>query len=182
MAKHEGYELSRPTEFYDRYGPYVLGMLKILKHCLAVAAVVAPAVALAENCVKDVMNGVKSISESTMQAVDMSIDFLEQQLGDGGASDGRPGNGSDGQDTDDIFENLAALEGAELRRLDTFLWNNDQDKILGNLYRITSDQGHVKWVCFQHYKETYRDTATTPFVESVKPLADIMAPFPQDHH
>ncbi|KAF9321562.1 hypothetical protein BGZ91_004509, partial [Linnemannia elongata] len=28
LAKHEGYELSRPTEFFDRYGPYVLGMLR----------------------------------------------------------------------------------------------------------------------------------------------------------
>ncbi|KAF8923674.1 hypothetical protein BGZ47_004574, partial [Haplosporangium gracile] len=37
LAKHEGYELSRPKEFFDRYGPYVLVMLKILKHCLAVA-------------------------------------------------------------------------------------------------------------------------------------------------
>ncbi|KAG0039089.1 hypothetical protein BGZ89_007955, partial [Linnemannia elongata] len=32
LANHEGYELSRPTEFFDRYGPYVLGMLRILKH------------------------------------------------------------------------------------------------------------------------------------------------------
>ncbi|KAG0377470.1 hypothetical protein BGX24_006070, partial [Mortierella sp. AD032] len=80
LAKHEGYELSRPTEFFDRYGPYVLGMLRILKHCLAVATVVAPAVALSDNSVKDIMDGVKPISESTMKAVDMTIDFLENKL------------------------------------------------------------------------------------------------------
>lgn len=38
-----------------------------------------------------------------------------------------------------MFENLAALEGADLRRLDTFLRNNDKDKVLGNLYRITTE-------------------------------------------
>ncbi|KAH7059832.1 hypothetical protein BKA57DRAFT_498847 [Linnemannia elongata] len=65
-------------------------------------------------------------------------------------------------------EGLAALEGAVLRRLGTFLRNNDQDKILGNLCRSTTKQGHVKWVCFQHYKETYRETALVSFVQFVE--------------
>ncbi|OAQ36798.1 hypothetical protein K457DRAFT_12450 [Linnemannia elongata AG-77] len=31
LTRHEGYELLRPTEFFDQYGPYVLGMLRILR-------------------------------------------------------------------------------------------------------------------------------------------------------
>jgi hypothetical protein len=142
-------------------------MLKILKHCLAVATVTTSVVALVDNSIKDVMDGVKSISESTMKVVDMLIDFLGQQLGDGELDD-LPGNGSDGQDTDDMFENLAALEGADLRRLDTFLRSNDQDKILGDLYRTTTEERHVKWVCFEHYQEKYRATALALFVQSVE--------------
>ncbi|OAQ36768.1 hypothetical protein K457DRAFT_12422 [Linnemannia elongata AG-77] len=109
-----------------------------------------------------------SISESTMQAVDLSINFLEQQVDDNVVPDDFKGTRSDEQDTDDMFESLAALEGAVLRRLGTFLRNNDQDKILGNLCRITTEQGHVKWVCFQHYKETYRETVLVSFVQSVE--------------
>ncbi|KAK5828942.1 hypothetical protein F5H01DRAFT_408423 [Linnemannia elongata] len=168
LAKHEGYELSRPTEFFDRYGLYVLGMLRILKHCLAVATVTAPAVALVDNGIKDVMDGVKSISESTMKAVDMSINFLEQELDECSVSDALAGTKSDEKDADDIFKSLAALEGADLRRLDTFLRNNDQDKILGNLYRTTTEEGHVKWVCFEHYQEKYRATALVSFVQAVE--------------
>ncbi|OAQ36831.1 hypothetical protein K457DRAFT_131966 [Linnemannia elongata AG-77] len=168
LAKHEGYELSRPTEFFDQYGPYVLGMLKILKHCLAVAAVAAPVAALADSGLKDVMDGVKSMSESTMQAVDMSINILETKLGDADANDNLATTESNGQEDNIMFENLAALEGADLRRLDTFLRNNDKDKILGNLYRITTEQGHVKWVCFEHYQEKYRATALASFVQSVE--------------
>lgn len=103
-----------------------------------------------------------------MQAVDLSISFLEQQVDGNGVSDDFMRTRSDEQDTDDMFESFAALEGADLRRLGTFLRNNDQDKILGNLYRITTEQGHVKWVCFQHYKETYRETALVSFVQSVE--------------
>ncbi|KAF9339535.1 hypothetical protein BGZ91_005619 [Linnemannia elongata] len=168
LAKHEGYELSRPTEFFDQYGPYVLGMLKVLKHCLAVAAVAAPVAALADSGLKDVMDGVKSMSESTMQAVDMSINILETKLGDAEATGNLATTESNGQEDNIMFENLAALEGADLRRLDTFLRNNDKDKILGNLYRITTEQGHVKWVCFEHYQEKYRATALASFVQSVE--------------
>lgn len=67
-----------------------------------------------------------------------------------------------------MIKDLLALEGADLRRPDTFLRNNDQDKILGNLYRITTDLGHVKWVCFENYKETYRQTGLSSFVQSVE--------------
>ncbi|KAF9293294.1 hypothetical protein BGZ88_005547 [Linnemannia elongata] len=152
LAEHEGYELSRFTEFFDQYGHYILGMLRILKHCLTVAAMAAPVAALADSGLKDVIDGVKSISESTMQAVDMSINTLETKLGDADVGDNLATIASDGHDNT-MFENLAALEGADLRRLDTFLRNKDQDKILGNLYRITTEQGHVKWVCFEQYEE-----------------------------
>ncbi|KAG0377508.1 hypothetical protein BGX24_005979 [Mortierella sp. AD032] len=163
LAKHEGYELTRPTDFFDQYGPYVLGTLRILKHCLVVAAVVSPAIAMGDNSVKDLMDGVKSLSELTMAAVDMSIAFLQKKL-DGDAVEGAAsGVGTDEQeDEDDMFKGLAALEGAGLRRLGTFLRNKDADKVLGNLYRITTKTGHVKWICFDHYRQVYRET-TMPF-------------------
>ncbi|KAK5828999.1 hypothetical protein F5H01DRAFT_374400 [Linnemannia elongata] len=167
LANHEGYELSRPTEFFDHYGPYVLGMLRILKHCLAVAAVAAPAVALAESGVKDAMDGVKSISERTILAVDMSIDFLEQKLDKNAAGEGISETKAASPE-EDMFSGLAALEGADLRRLDTFLRKKDADKILGNLYRITTEAGHVKWVCLHHYRQVYRETAMASFLQCVE--------------
>ncbi|KAF9332645.1 hypothetical protein BGZ91_011622, partial [Linnemannia elongata] len=129
LANHEGYEISRPTDFFDRYGPYVLGMLKILKHCLTVASMVAPA---AQGSLDDVVQGVESLARNTLEAVDM--------------------------------------------RLDTFLRNNDQDKILGNLYRITTDAGHVKWVCLEHYREAYRETAMRAFLQIVETNAGVYDP------
>ncbi|KAK3845724.1 MAG: hypothetical protein J3R72DRAFT_520890 [Linnemannia gamsii] len=168
LAKHDGYEISRPTEFFHRYGPYILGMLRILKHCLTMATMVAPAVALADKAVKDVMDGVKSISESTMKAVDMSIEFLEQKLSGDAVVDGDTRVDGCEQENEDKFGGLAALEGADVRRLDSFLRNKDADKILGNLYRITTDTGHVKWVCLDHYRQVYRETAMSSFLQCVE--------------
>jgi hypothetical protein len=132
LTNHPGYELSRPNEFFDRYGPFVLGMLRILKHCLTVTTMVAPAVALAESGVKDVMDGVKAISERTLQAVDTSIGFLESRVNGGKLVEDVSQDGEfEGQEDDDLLQDLAALEGADLRRLESFLRNNDTDKVLG---------------------------------------------------
>ncbi|KAF9536580.1 hypothetical protein EC957_010421 [Mortierella hygrophila] len=167
LAKHEGYLLSRPTEFFDQYGPYVLGMLRILKHCLAVAAVVAPVVSQADSDLKDIADVVVSVSESAMEAVDLSINFLEQNLGGNAVADVMAGSATNTQ-KDDTFSGLVALEGADLRRLNSFLRTRDADKILGNLYRITTETGHVKWVCFDHYRQVYRETAMSSFLQCVE--------------
>ncbi|KAG0270734.1 hypothetical protein BGZ95_001588, partial [Linnemannia exigua] len=166
LAKHEGYELSRPTEFFDRYGPYILGMLKILRHCLTAAAVVAPALLLTQNGVDEIVESVESLSVRTLAAVDISISFLEDKLDGDGTGDGAAEGKAD--EDEDMFKDLAALEGADLRRLDSFLRNKDADKVLGNLYRITTETGHVKWVCLDHYRQVYRETTMASFLQSIE--------------
>ncbi|KAG0217437.1 hypothetical protein BGX33_010622 [Mortierella sp. NVP41] len=157
LAKHEGYELSRPKEFFDNYGPYVLGMLRVLKHCLTVAAVVSPVVGLAHEGVKGITEGVKTISECTIKAIDLSINFLELKLDDTMAPD-----------------NLAA-GGNHAEEDDVYLLTQ-QDKVLGDLYRITTETGHVKWVCFEHYKETYRQTTLDSFAQSIETAGGVFDP------
>ncbi|ORZ19271.1 hypothetical protein BCR41DRAFT_421442 [Lobosporangium transversale] len=65
------------------------------------------------------------------------------------------------------IDDYEALEGADLRRLGTFLRINDEDRKLGNLYRITTETGHVKWVCFEHYRSTYREKEQKAFENAV---------------
>ncbi|KAF9282420.1 hypothetical protein BGZ68_005980 [Mortierella alpina] len=43
LAKHEGYLVARPSEFFEQYGDYVLTILKMLKYGVTVAGVVIPA-------------------------------------------------------------------------------------------------------------------------------------------
>ncbi|KAF9305220.1 hypothetical protein BGZ74_010999 [Mortierella antarctica] len=155
LALHEGYELSRLTVFFERYGPYLLGMLQILKVCLLAAATVMPPV-----------RTVCSKAENTVRAVEYSIQFLEAKLN----MTGRDAKSTTSTAAIDGggFKNLQALEGADLRKLDTFLKNKDNDKILGNLYRITTKEGHVKWVCLNHYRSSYREAAMKVFLQVVE--------------
>ncbi|KAF9353543.1 hypothetical protein BGX26_008690 [Mortierella sp. AD094] len=98
----------------------------------------------------------------------MSIYFLEKELSSDDISDTAGTNGFAGINGDDyVFRNLSALEGADLRRLETFLRDKDKDKILGNLYRTTTPQGHVKWVCLEHFRTSYRENDMKSFLQMV---------------
>jgi hypothetical protein len=61
------------------------------------------------------------------------------------------------------MEKKEALEGADLRKLETFLKVKDGNKVLGNLYRTVTDEGHVKWVCIDHYRMNYQENSAAEF-------------------
>ncbi|KAF8985225.1 hypothetical protein BGZ52_011248 [Haplosporangium bisporale] len=173
LANHEGYEISRPSDFMDRYGPYVLGMLQVLRTCLTAAALVSPAVAhlpLMDGLDKVASNVCRSV-EDTVKAVEFSICFLETKLAtdlDSNSTGGPQSSSSFASLDSTSFRDLKALEGSDLRRLGSFLRNKDEDKVLGNLYRITTPEGHVKWVCLEHYRASYREASMRAFLQVVE--------------
>ncbi|KAG0245976.1 hypothetical protein BG011_002610, partial [Mortierella polycephala] len=60
-----------------------------------------------------------------------------------------------------------ALEGADLRQLSSYLSKADEARTLGNLYRTVTEEGHVKWVCFDHYRDGYMDSIQQRFADIV---------------
>ncbi|KAF9364596.1 hypothetical protein BGX34_001010 [Mortierella sp. NVP85] len=51
-------------------------------------------------------------------------------------------------------DKLETLEGVDLRQLESKLKVKNQGRVLGNLYRIVNHEGHAKWVCLDHYRES----------------------------
>ncbi|KAF9117361.1 hypothetical protein BGW39_002257 [Mortierella sp. 14UC] len=169
LHNHKGYSFSRPNEFLERFGPYVLGMLKVLSYCLRAATIAAPATGLIKEAVQDAMQGIEAIAKNTLEnIVSGSISFLKQKLDDGGITASSSSSSPDGFDLDDPFQSVVGLEGADLRRLRTFLRYNDGDETLGNLYRTTTIEGHVKWVCLRHHRQSYRDATMLPFLKMLR--------------
>ncbi|KAF9334630.1 hypothetical protein BG006_001813 [Podila minutissima] len=178
LANHEGYEISRPSDFLDRYGPYVLEMLQVLRACLAAAALVSPAVGHLPvmDGLDKVASNIRSSVEDTVKAVEFSIMFLENKLTNDLGSNttttttttGTPQSSFFSSLDSNSFQDLKALEGSDLRRLGSFVPNKDEDKVLGNLYRITTPEGHVKWVCLEHYRSSYREATMCAFLQVVE--------------
>ncbi|KAF9103623.1 hypothetical protein BGX29_003141, partial [Mortierella sp. GBA35] len=156
IARHEGYDIDRPTEFFDKYGPYILTLLQMLKYGVAIVGVVVPPLGQLKivDSLEGVHKGVKHILEDLGPRVDSSIAYIEGLTGvQSQLSSTDPNSTSVDSAT---LGGLEALEGADLRQLDSYLRTNDNGRVLGNLYRIVTSEGHVKWVCLDHYRENYR--------------------------
>ncbi|KAG0214200.1 hypothetical protein BGX31_001123, partial [Mortierella sp. GBA43] len=144
LAKHEGYEIARPSEFFEQYGSYVLTILRMLKFGISVAGVVVPAIPdlFLSDAIDQVTKDLDALKGSIGSGIDQAINYIEK--------------GSYDFETTDPMGNNEELEGVDLRKLDTFLKNKDENKVLGNLYRTVTGEGHVKWVCIDHYRENYQ--------------------------
>jgi hypothetical protein len=74
---------------------------------------------------------------------------------------------ADESETADEFsehmEKKEALKGTDLSKLYIFLKAKDENKVLGNLYRTVTDEGHVKWVCIDHYRMNYQENLAKEF-------------------
>ncbi|KAF9359774.1 hypothetical protein BGX34_008159 [Mortierella sp. NVP85] len=163
LAKHEGYDIARPKEFFQQYGTYVLTILRMLKFCISLAGVAVPAVSLLVR--DDVMfkasSSLKMLVGNIQSGMDQVMKYIEKSSDD---KDGVIDRSSEQMDANE------ALEGADLRQLESFLRIKDKNRVLGNLYRIVTGEGHVKWVCIDHYRENYHEKAAEEFCNTVKSL------------
>ncbi|KAF9328858.1 hypothetical protein BG006_008024 [Podila minutissima] len=168
LAKHEGYDVDRPTEFFEKYGSYVLIMMEMIRYGIVTAGVVVPA--LANSRLLDGFDGISDgvnlfTKDSFGPLVQESIEYVQRhRVPDYNQA---PFRNETTTSTDADLAGQVALEGADLRQLASFLRNKDEAKVLGNLYRIVTQEGHVKWVCLDHYRENYREESVQLFKETV---------------
>ncbi|KAF9353396.1 hypothetical protein BGX34_011588 [Mortierella sp. NVP85] len=166
LAKHEGYDITRPKEFFQQYGSYVLTILRMLKFGLSVAGVAIPTLSqlVRANALDQAAGALKSLTETIEPGVNQIIDCIEKNSVD----EGEPVVG-----LADQMDNNEALEGADLRQLETFLKNKDEKRVLGNLYRTVTAEGHVKWVCLDHYRHNYQEKSARMFRNTVETLQGV---------
>ncbi|KAF8938439.1 hypothetical protein BGZ58_000892 [Dissophora ornata] len=153
LPKHEGYDVDRPTEFFEKYGSYVLTMMQMLKYGFAAAGIVVPPLAHFK-----LSDGIEALQENLNLAhksigplVDGTISYIESQKGDDIDGLGVTADRAE-------LNNLEVMEGADLRQLESYLSIRDKGRVLGNLYRVVTTDGNVKWVCIDHYRENYRES------------------------
>ncbi|KAG0248331.1 hypothetical protein BGZ95_008108, partial [Linnemannia exigua] len=105
----------------------------------------------------------KSLDTISQSAVNQSIEYL-QSLSSEGDREQDPAK----VDKSNPFTRQEALEGADLRYLEAFIKSKDQHRTLGNLYRTITKNGHVKWVCIDHYRLAYKEHDQQAFTTAVE--------------
>ncbi|KAG0294944.1 hypothetical protein BGZ98_001571, partial [Dissophora globulifera] len=155
LAKHEGYVVRRPTEFFKKYGPFLMVMLEVIKQGMGIAGSVVP--------------GAPTLSSVTSRGIDYSLKYLEEirtQIRQLDSVDVDTDAQTLQQDLTRYLAGVKGLEGADLRQLGSHLASSDN--LLGNLYRMTTQDGHVKWVCRDHYRTGYQEEHTQKLRDVVK--------------
>ncbi|KAF9197366.1 hypothetical protein BGZ49_002222, partial [Haplosporangium sp. Z 27] len=170
FALHEGYIIKQPSKFFRQYGGYLKTMIAIAKNAAVVAGFVVPQVAhLANISIPDCFT-----NKGNWDTFKNRLDWMDQKLENFVASQQRLVKGS--QSTFKSQQSLDRLEGASLRELEGYLNKSDESKKLGNLYRVTTNEGNVKWVCLEHFDKNHnykQAQSVKRVVESVGGTFDI---------
>ncbi|KAF9926272.1 hypothetical protein FBU30_004132 [Linnemannia zychae] len=161
LAKHEGYTVREPTEFFKKFGPFLLLMLEMIKAGTNIASHVVPALATLKmieltDTIKLSVDVAREMINYSLNCIDNQlIKITESSLRD--SVNAEPYAVSTRRDLTDYLSNIEGLEVVELRQLGSFLKTSSGDNLLGNLYRMTTSDGHVKWVCRDHYRAGYHE-------------------------
>ncbi|ORZ27530.1 hypothetical protein BCR41DRAFT_367847 [Lobosporangium transversale] len=139
IARHDGYEVRDCTGFFRKYGKYMLILLHWLKLGMALPDSLAPDPSLID------------------AGIDYSIDYLQA------LSKKYPA-----LNKISTINDFEGLKKTELRQLGTSFRITDGNKDLGNLYRVTTETGYVKWVCHNHYRSMYKEKRQKAFEDVVK--------------
>ncbi|CAF3687163.1 unnamed protein product [Rotaria socialis] len=148
VAPHEGYSIKKGRDFVVKYAPYLRTTLQIVQVLLSVGGLVIPQLG---NAARVINNAVPSRfqdpkyckdMQQQLEMVDNLLNKVDNQRNHAGASV-----------TDKQKSEGTPLQGAELREIQTYLELVDDKRSLGNLYRIVTDDGYVRWVCLQHYDD-----------------------------
>ncbi|KAG0041713.1 hypothetical protein BGZ83_001406, partial [Gryganskiella cystojenkinii] len=171
LAKHGGYLIREPTKFFEKYGPFLLLMLELIKFGTSIAGHVVPT--LASLKVVELADSVTQTVESVTAKIDYSLQCIDKQLDKvqgtsaGDFADTESSTIMTQQDLANYLSDIEGLEGVELRQLGSFLKTSKDENLLGNLYRMTTSDGHVKWVCLDHYRAGYQEAHTQKLREVV---------------
>ncbi|KAF8927806.1 hypothetical protein BGZ58_010111 [Dissophora ornata] len=173
LANHEGYVVNKPTEFFKKYGPFLMVMLEIIKLGTGIAGHVVPALASLKvvDIVDSAQSTIDSVTSKVIQGVDYSLAYLDENRTLIQKSKGVIVEGNAMASQQDLASYLASVDGVEgvdLRQLGSYLTANSSDNLLGNLYRMTTKDGYVKWVCRDHYGASLQEEYTQKLRDVVK--------------
>ncbi|KAG0214300.1 hypothetical protein BGX28_002408 [Mortierella sp. GBA30] len=151
LAEHEGYDIEDPEKFFDAYGSYILTMMQMVKYGYEGSGVtVLPLASLDVGEAFQEAHKCLDLAEKTVGTlIDETIEHIRNRQG----SDADKSSSS-GTKTKPGASNLAHFANM----VSSYLSVVDKDRAFGNMFRIITPAGNVKWICSVHHQEYYPDS------------------------
>jgi hypothetical protein len=146
IAPHDGYSVKTPSAFIAAYGSYLRTTLNIARGLLSVGGFLIQQTGPVSTFM---VHTLPPFAKEPTNYEDMTdkLDVVEKMLNQTNNELVRV----DPSMRQNVVLPEIPLQGAKLRELEAFLDLIDDNHSLGNLYRTVTDDGHVRWVCLEHY-------------------------------
>ncbi|CAF0853694.1 unnamed protein product [Adineta steineri] len=154
VAPHSGYSIKKTKKFIIKYGPYLRTTLQIVQVLSKRGSFVIPQL---NNVSKAVGSGVDAIlsTPDRQKEMEQQLNLIQKLL-----------------DRVDNTLRGVPLQEADLREVETYLDVADNKRSLGNLYRTISDDGHVRWVCLEHYDDISFNNVTLRYIDQLEAMGE----------
>ncbi|KAF9963267.1 hypothetical protein BGZ65_004838 [Modicella reniformis] len=141
LTKHSGYDLVNPSEFFGKYGMYILIMMYMVKYGAKSGGHVVPLLLRLEpaseaDAGEEHLDFVK---KNISRLVNETIVYLEAAIGT-----------IDGDSDASAFQKLSTLELEELK---SYLQVKDGEGVSDDLSQTITQKGHCVWICNQHRRD-----------------------------
>ncbi|KAF9904828.1 hypothetical protein BX616_001163, partial [Lobosporangium transversale] len=170
LVRHEGYDIENPAEFFRHYGAHILSLLHMMKYGISVAGFTA--LPLSPQASIEPTSRTQQPSRKLEPLVNHAIEVLENLSANGYFS--IISNGPTKQQQKDGLDDSQVVD---LKELGAYLKGKEAHGRVGNLHRIITREGHVKWVCRDHYHDRYTASA----IKEIREILDVHSGEFDDH-
>ncbi|KAG0012654.1 hypothetical protein BGZ80_011601 [Entomortierella chlamydospora] len=125
LAMHEGYVIKKPTELFKKYRPLLTAMLKMAGNFVPVVSAID---AVTSKGIEYSLKCLETTETQSRMSEDIEVNLAQNNL-------------------TDFLTGVREVDGPDLRLLRSYLLETSSGDPLGNMYRITTHSGYVKWVC-----------------------------------
>ncbi|KAG0338475.1 hypothetical protein BG004_007210 [Podila humilis] len=172
FVEHEGYEIVRPTEFFQKYGAFIRSFSHLIRNGVHCGTVLIPPLISGQQ-----QHAVNNDNNSIYQAYAVGPETLRNKILDTRLAEAI--RYLDSIDTDIRTETsnedgsllgngIPFISGKDIRQLQPYLKLNASDhQNLGNLYRFLTTRGYVKWICEDHHKVTVNKLNDIAFQQEI---------------
>ncbi|CAF1210634.1 unnamed protein product [Adineta ricciae] len=158
-APHDGYVIKEPTKFIADYGIHIRRTLNIIKTALPIVGRIVDM--HVHNAPALISDAARSLDTFTLVTKINEAANLLNQVEETSVT---PNTSSELK----TMSNCLPLHGAPLRELVNYLEGVDNKNTLGNLYKKVTDDGHVRWVCLEHYDTDYHKQRMCQYAQQLK--------------
>ncbi|CAF1281067.1 unnamed protein product [Adineta steineri] len=165
VAPHDGYSIKKTRDFIVKYGSYLRTTLQAAQLLLKLGSFVIPQLDTVSDAVG---SGVDTISptpdkqnemKQQLNLIEKLLDRVDYQWA---------------QSKSTMVEHNKSrgvpLQGPDLREVETYLDVADNKHSLGNLYRTVTVDGHVRWVCQQHYDDISFNNIMSKYIDQLEAM------------